>query len=296
MDLDDGVMVNSAALWPLLEPQWKDPKKWWKELANAQGKKDYDWSHLAARYFPTACGRSATTTLARRGAQVLLGAASGEGVRLGAAPPGRDSDPTSPSTSPAPTLPERSSSSSTTRGPGYPRQGAEAQGEEGREGTDDAPGRDGVRSRRRRAESAADGLPPEGGGRRTRPRSVFYEGEMGAAASRCGSTAAPCGCRSVLLADLFQTTIPEHQRAHREHLRRAANSTPRQPLSNTSESFNPREIVPFRRADRPLQPRRHPRRWLPRPLATGARSSAAGRRSDSREYLAKGFVLDDASV
>jgi hypothetical protein len=53
MDLDDGVMVNSAALWPLLEPQWKDPKKWWKELANAQGKKDYDWSHLAARYFPT---------------------------------------------------------------------------------------------------------------------------------------------------------------------------------------------------------------------------------------------------
>ncbi|WP_437320724.1 BREX-6 system adenine-specific DNA-methyltransferase PglX [Sorangium sp. So ce385] len=53
MDLDDGVMVNSAALWPLLEPQWKDPKKWWKELATAQGKKDYDWSRLAARYFPT---------------------------------------------------------------------------------------------------------------------------------------------------------------------------------------------------------------------------------------------------
>ncbi len=53
MDLDDGVMVNSAALWPLLEPQWKEPKKWWKELATSQGKKDYDWSHLAARYFPT---------------------------------------------------------------------------------------------------------------------------------------------------------------------------------------------------------------------------------------------------
>ncbi len=52
MDLDDGVMVNSAALWPLLEPQWKDPKKWWRELATALGKKDYDWSHLAARYFP----------------------------------------------------------------------------------------------------------------------------------------------------------------------------------------------------------------------------------------------------
>jgi hypothetical protein len=53
MDLDDGVMVNSAALWPLLEPQWKDPRKWWKELATAKGKKDYDWAHLAARYFPS---------------------------------------------------------------------------------------------------------------------------------------------------------------------------------------------------------------------------------------------------
>lgn len=52
-DLDDGVMINSAALWPLLEPQWKDPKKWWKELATAKGKKDYDWSHLAMRYWPT---------------------------------------------------------------------------------------------------------------------------------------------------------------------------------------------------------------------------------------------------
>lgn len=53
-NLDDGVMINSAALWPLLEPQWKDPKKWWKELAIAsfKGNKDYDWSHLALRYFP----------------------------------------------------------------------------------------------------------------------------------------------------------------------------------------------------------------------------------------------------
>lgn len=51
-DLDDGVMINSAALWPLLEPQWKDPKKWWGELAAAKGRKDYDWSHLAARYWP----------------------------------------------------------------------------------------------------------------------------------------------------------------------------------------------------------------------------------------------------
>src|SRR5690606_16753624 len=28
-------------------------KKWWKELSTAQGKKDYDWSHLAMRYWPT---------------------------------------------------------------------------------------------------------------------------------------------------------------------------------------------------------------------------------------------------
>lgn len=52
-DLDDGVMINAAALWPLLEPQWKEPKKWWKELATAKGRKDYDWSHLALRYWPT---------------------------------------------------------------------------------------------------------------------------------------------------------------------------------------------------------------------------------------------------
>jgi hypothetical protein len=30
--LGDVCPVRSAALWPLLEPQWKDPKKWWKEL------------------------------------------------------------------------------------------------------------------------------------------------------------------------------------------------------------------------------------------------------------------------
>jgi len=51
-NLDDGVMINSAALWPLLTPQWKDPKKWWKELATAKGRKDYDWSRLAMRYWP----------------------------------------------------------------------------------------------------------------------------------------------------------------------------------------------------------------------------------------------------
>ena len=51
-DVEDGVMINAAALWPLLEPQWKDPKKWWKQLSEAKGKKDYDWSHLAMRYWP----------------------------------------------------------------------------------------------------------------------------------------------------------------------------------------------------------------------------------------------------
>lgn len=52
LDLDDGVMINSAALWPLVDPQWKDPKKWWKELANATGNKDRDWAHLAMPYWP----------------------------------------------------------------------------------------------------------------------------------------------------------------------------------------------------------------------------------------------------
>ena len=51
MDLDDGVLINSAALWPLLTPQWNDPKRWWKQLCLADGK-DYDWAHLTRQYFP----------------------------------------------------------------------------------------------------------------------------------------------------------------------------------------------------------------------------------------------------
>ena len=50
--LDDGVMINSAGLWPLLDPQWNKPKQWWTELSLSKGKKDYDWSHLAMRYWP----------------------------------------------------------------------------------------------------------------------------------------------------------------------------------------------------------------------------------------------------
>lgn len=53
MDLDDGVMVNSAALRELTAPLWKDPAKWWENLANPAGKKDFDWSHLAMRYWPS---------------------------------------------------------------------------------------------------------------------------------------------------------------------------------------------------------------------------------------------------
>ncbi len=52
MDLDDGVMVNSAAIWELVFPLWKDPKKWWEVLSKPSGKKDFDWSHLAMRYWP----------------------------------------------------------------------------------------------------------------------------------------------------------------------------------------------------------------------------------------------------
>ena len=50
MNLDDGVMINSAGLWPLLAPQWKDPKEWRKELCADKGV--YDWAHLTMRYFP----------------------------------------------------------------------------------------------------------------------------------------------------------------------------------------------------------------------------------------------------
>ncbi|MCC6645747.1 MAG: SAM-dependent methyltransferase [Polyangiaceae bacterium] len=53
LDLDDGVRVNSAALWPLLDPQWKEPKKWWKAIASGAGRREQDWSQVAARYFPS---------------------------------------------------------------------------------------------------------------------------------------------------------------------------------------------------------------------------------------------------
>lgn len=51
--LDDGVVVNSAALWPILEAQWDGPKIWWKQLCVAKGRKDFDWSQLAMKYWPS---------------------------------------------------------------------------------------------------------------------------------------------------------------------------------------------------------------------------------------------------
>ena len=90
-DLDDGVMINSAALWPLLDPQWKDPKKWWKELATASGRKDYDWSHLAMRYWPDRVDRKCPAgPEPRRRARLLLAVPPGARLDLGAAAPGRD--------------------------------------------------------------------------------------------------------------------------------------------------------------------------------------------------------------
>jgi hypothetical protein len=55
MDLEDGVLVNSAALWSLVEPYWKEPKKWWIEIAQRRGPKGthFDWSRVARRYFPS---------------------------------------------------------------------------------------------------------------------------------------------------------------------------------------------------------------------------------------------------
>lgn len=54
--LDDGVRVQAGSLWPLLEPQWKDPRRFWEELCADDDKND-DWSRTAARYFPARVAR-----------------------------------------------------------------------------------------------------------------------------------------------------------------------------------------------------------------------------------------------
>jgi hypothetical protein len=46
--IDDGVILRLAPLWELI-PVWKsEPKKYWERL----GRGDYDWSHIAMRYWP----------------------------------------------------------------------------------------------------------------------------------------------------------------------------------------------------------------------------------------------------
>ena len=46
--IDDGVILRLAPLWELIPIWWREPKKYWERLK--QG--DYDWSHIAMRYWP----------------------------------------------------------------------------------------------------------------------------------------------------------------------------------------------------------------------------------------------------
>ena len=46
--IDDGVILRMAPLWELIPIWWREPKKYWERLQ--QG--DYDWSHIAMRYWP----------------------------------------------------------------------------------------------------------------------------------------------------------------------------------------------------------------------------------------------------
>jgi len=46
--IDDGVLLRMAPLWELI-PIWSaEPKKHWERLQ----KGDFDWSHIAMRYWP----------------------------------------------------------------------------------------------------------------------------------------------------------------------------------------------------------------------------------------------------
>ena len=98
LDLDDGVMINGAARFGHCSRRsWNDPKRWWKQLCAPSGKKDYDWAHLAKRYFPTRVeAKCAEDPEPRRRARVLsLAAAPREGLRVGAPLAGPRSGPTS---------------------------------------------------------------------------------------------------------------------------------------------------------------------------------------------------------
>lgn len=46
--VDDGVLLNAAALWPLVEPQWTAPRRTWCEIASGRA----PWSATAQRYWP----------------------------------------------------------------------------------------------------------------------------------------------------------------------------------------------------------------------------------------------------
>ncbi len=46
--LDDGVLINAAPLWPVLDARWKAPGKTWAKLAAGA----LSWSAAAGRYFP----------------------------------------------------------------------------------------------------------------------------------------------------------------------------------------------------------------------------------------------------
>jgi hypothetical protein len=45
-DFDDGVILNMAPLHKVIP--WKEPAKYWKELEAG----DYDWAHIAMKYWP----------------------------------------------------------------------------------------------------------------------------------------------------------------------------------------------------------------------------------------------------
>ena len=45
-DINDGVILNMAPLYELIP--WSEPAKYWKELEEGQ----YDWAHVAMRYWP----------------------------------------------------------------------------------------------------------------------------------------------------------------------------------------------------------------------------------------------------
>ncbi|MFT4977409.1 MAG: hypothetical protein ACI8S6_003314, partial [Myxococcota bacterium] len=53
LEVDDGFVVNSAPLWPLLAPQWSSPRRWWLLLVSGK----LDWSLMAARHWPERVAR-----------------------------------------------------------------------------------------------------------------------------------------------------------------------------------------------------------------------------------------------